>query len=43
MHSTVSSGTSSPPSNQLYPLTRIVWIGLLVGFLLNLTGWLAGK
>lgn len=43
MLSTVSSGTSSPPSNQLYPLKRIVWIGLLVGFLLNLTGWLGNN
>lgn len=29
--------------NSMFPLGRIIWVGLLVGFLLNLTGWLGNN
>lgn len=39
MH-TVSSNTA--PAHR-YNLSRLLWVGLLVGFLLNLTGWLGNN
>lgn len=30
-------------NNSDFALSRIIWIGLLVGFLLNLTGWLGNN
>ncbi len=30
-------------TDSAFPLTRIIWIGLFVGFLLNLTGWLGNN